>query len=84
MAHASQQSLDKIEELLTKVRRFIPIIKEKKRGIFYRKSQAFLHFHDNDQGIVADLKVEGKWQRWPSNNSEDWQQLIQQIELQLN
>jgi hypothetical protein len=29
---------------------------EKKRGIFYRKSAAFLHFHEDPSGLHADVR----------------------------
>ena len=32
-------------------------LKEKKLGIFYRKSKSFLHFHDDPAGTFADLTV---------------------------
>jgi hypothetical protein len=54
MRHARDQDLDRIDELLAQVRT-LPGLIEKKRGVFYRKSRAFLHFHDDPKGMFADI-----------------------------
>ena len=58
MKPAGDVALDAIEPLLREVR-LLPGLIEKKRGIFYRKSQAFLHFHEDAAGIFADIKLAG-------------------------
>jgi hypothetical protein len=30
---------------------------EKKRGVFYFKSRAFLHFHEDPKGMFADIRA---------------------------
>jgi hypothetical protein len=35
--------------------RTLPSLVEKKRGVFYRKSKPFLHFHEDPKGMFADL-----------------------------
>jgi hypothetical protein len=52
--HARDEDLDRIENLLVEVRA-LPGLKEKKRGVFYRKSRGFLHFHEDPKGMFADL-----------------------------
>ena len=32
---------------------------EKKRGVFYFKSRAFLHFHEDPKGMFADIREAG-------------------------
>ena len=54
MRHARDQDLDRIEDLLVQVRT-LPDLVEKKRGVFYRKSRAFLHFHEDPKGMFADI-----------------------------
>jgi hypothetical protein len=54
MRHARDQDLDRIEDLLVQVRT-LPGLKEKKRGVFYRKSRGFLHFHEDPKGMFADI-----------------------------
>jgi hypothetical protein len=52
--HARDQDLDRIDDLLAQVRT-LPGLVEKKRGVFYRKSRGFLHFHEDPKGMFADL-----------------------------
>lgn len=54
MRHARDQDLDRIDNLLVEVRKLAGIV-EKKRGVFYRKSKGFLHFHEDPAGMFADL-----------------------------
>jgi hypothetical protein len=54
MRHARDQDLDRLDGLLTQLRA-LPALIEKKRGVFYRKSRAFLHFHEDPRGMFADL-----------------------------
>lgn len=54
MRHARDQDLDRIDELLAQVRA-LPGLVERKRGVFYRKSRAFLHFHEDPKGMFADI-----------------------------
>ena len=56
MKHASEKTLNIISGLLMKIRT-LPGLKEQKTGIFYRKSKAFLHFHEDPKGIFADLRL---------------------------
>ena len=54
MKHATPAALDQLEPLLEAMRT-LPGLKEKKRGIFYRKSRGFLHFHEDPKGMFADI-----------------------------
>ena len=54
MKHATATALDRIEPLLTRLR-LLPL-KEKSRGVFYLKSKAFLHFHEDPAGLFADIR----------------------------
>jgi hypothetical protein len=54
MRHARDQDLDRVEDLLSQLRT-LPGLVEKKRGVFYRKSRAFLHFHEDPKGMFADI-----------------------------
>ncbi|MEX2205693.1 MAG: hypothetical protein WEF50_05640 [Myxococcota bacterium] len=59
MKHAGPQALDQLDDLLAKLRGQQALV-EKKRGTFYRKSSAFLHFHEDPDGLFADAKLAGK------------------------
>ncbi|MDO8802219.1 hypothetical protein [Phenylobacterium sp.] len=37
--------------------RALPGLTEKKRGVFYRKSRAFLHFHEDPEGLFGDVRA---------------------------
>ncbi|MES3029193.1 MAG: hypothetical protein V4820_15205 [Pseudomonadota bacterium] len=56
MKHAGEQALDALEALLVALRA-LPGMVEKKRGVFYRRSKAFLHFHEDPAGLFADLRA---------------------------
>jgi hypothetical protein len=78
MKHASDAALDALDSLLAEVRQCQGLI-EKKRGIFYRKSKAFLHFHEDPGGLFADLRQSDDWQRFPVNSPAEQEVLLQAI-----
>ena len=55
MKHAGEAALDQLEALLAELRA-LPGPVEKKRGVFYLKSKAFLHFHEDPAGLFADVR----------------------------
>lgn len=83
MKHAGQEDLDKLDHLLAEIRCH-PELKEKKRGIFYRKSNAFLHFHADQDQLFADLRAGDDWQRFPVNIPAEHKALLDQIAIALN
>jgi len=56
MRHAGPATLERIEPLLEELRARTAL-KEKRPGVFYLKSRAFLHFHDDDAGVFADVRL---------------------------
>ncbi|MEL6221661.1 MAG: hypothetical protein AAFR31_03345 [Cyanobacteria bacterium J06627_8] len=84
MKHANTETLEALADLLNRIRQHCPPIKEKKPGVFYLKSSAFLHFHDDPAGIFADLKTEGDWVRYPVNTAQDQTVLLAQIEERIH
>jgi hypothetical protein len=56
MKHAGPEALTSLEDVLSVVRQRDDLT-ERKPGIFYRKSNAFLHFHEDPAGLFADIKV---------------------------
>lgn len=56
MKHAGAQALDRLEPLLARLRGF-DALKERSRGVFYFKSRAFLHFHEDPAGLFADIRA---------------------------
>jgi hypothetical protein len=55
MKHATALALDELEPLLAKLRQ-LPGLTERSRGIFYVKSRAHLHFHEDPAGLFADIR----------------------------
>ena len=59
MKHISPERLAQLEPLLAALAE-IQGLKEKHRGVFYRvKGGAFLHFHEDDDDVYADVKLTG-------------------------
>jgi hypothetical protein len=54
MKHATSTALTGISARLDQIR-LKAGIKEKKLGIYYRRSKPFLHFHEDPAGLFADL-----------------------------
>jgi N-acetylglutamate synthase-like GNAT family acetyltransferase len=54
--HARAEDLVVIEPLLAEIRARSELI-ERSPGTFYRKSQAFLHFHEDPAGLFADVRL---------------------------
>jgi hypothetical protein len=59
MRHAGPTALDALEPLLVELRGFADL-REKGRGVFYVKSRAFLHFHEDPAGLFADIRAPGR------------------------
>ncbi len=62
MKHVSSGGLDELDDLLRELRG-MDNLKEKKRGVFYRGSRAFLHFHEDASGLYADVRIDADFER---------------------
>jgi hypothetical protein len=62
MKHAGRGALDRLEPVLTAIRE-LPALREKTRGTFYRGSRAFLHFHEDHEGLFADVRFGEDFER---------------------
>ena len=82
MKHAGDEALNSVEPLLKRIREY-DALSERGRGKFYRKSSAFLHFHEDPAGIFADLKVDGDWKRFPVNSSKEREKLLSEMAANL-
>jgi hypothetical protein len=56
MKHAGGGALAEIEPLLAQLRTVDGLV-ERRPGIFYRRSRAFLHFHEDPSGMYADVRL---------------------------
>jgi hypothetical protein len=70
MKHAGPQALDELEPLLREIRK-LEGLTEKKRGTFYHRGNAMLHFHEDPAGFFADLKVGGEFVRLAVNTKRE-------------
>jgi hypothetical protein len=75
MKHAGATALATIEPLLIELRK-LEGLAEKRPGVFYRKSVAFLHFHEDPAGMFADVRSDSEWQRLPVNTVAERRRLL--------
>ena len=76
--HARPAALDEIEPLLEQLRA-IPMLTEKKRGVFYTGSRAFLHFHEDPSGLHADVRLGAEFERFRVETPEERDALVDRI-----
>jgi hypothetical protein len=79
MKHATSAALTDLSGLLEQIRTR-DRLKEKKLGIFYRKSKSFLHFHEDPAGLCADLSAGANFDRYPVNTRQEWDVLLAAID----
>jgi hypothetical protein len=78
MRHASSEGLNQLEPLLAQLR-LVPGLVEKNRGVFYRKSRAFLHFHEDPSGLHADVRIGQEFERVRVESDAERQALLSRI-----
>jgi hypothetical protein len=82
--HATPDALDRIEPLLAELRA-ISGLAEKKRGVFYRRSRAFLHFHEDGADVYADVRLAGpEFERFRVSSRDEGDRLLSAIRAQLS
>lgn len=79
MKHASAQTLIQVMDLLTAIRAH-KVLTEKKPGIFYRKGQAFLHFHEDKAGMFMDIRDAADWLRLPATGAGAHEKCLQVLD----
>jgi len=77
--HAGPSTFARISLLLRELRAR-PQIEEKRPGVFYLKSRAFLHFHDDPSGIFADVLFTKDFVRVPVSSRSQQADLLEQID----
>ena len=78
MRHASAETLEEIEPLLHELRS-VPGLVEKSPGVFYRKSKAFLHFHEDPTGLHARRAVRRRVQHVRTETGGERRELMARI-----
>ena len=82
MRHARAEALDELEPLLAQLRA-VPGLRERSRGVFYRGSTAFLHFHEDPTGIHADVRLAGTFERFRAQTQKERAALVRRVEATL-
>ena len=70
MKHAGPDALNRLEPILREIRK-LEGVTEKKRGTFYYRGNALLHFHEDPAGFFADLKIDGEFVRLSVNSKRE-------------
>ena len=78
MKHAGSPALDRLEPLLTEIRA-VPGLVERSRGVFYRRSKAFLHFHEDPSGLYADIRRDAEFERYRVETAAERATLLRAI-----
>lgn len=82
MKHAGDETLDQLDPLLEKLRT-MDGLREKKRGVFYRRSKAFLHFHEDVAGLFVDVRCDDEFQRFPVSTNSQRAELLKRVRREL-
>jgi len=79
MKHAGAETLRRLAPLRQRLRT-VPGLVERKPGIFFVRSAAFLHFHEDPAGIFADVRVDGvSFERLPVSTAADEASLLAKV-----
>ena len=78
MKHAGSDALDSIEPMLEQIRR-VPGLTERSRGVFYKRSKAFLHFHEDPSGMHADVRFDDDFERYRVETSAEQEALLERL-----
>ncbi len=79
MKHAGPSTFARIPHLLGELRAR-PVLGEMRPGVFYLKSRAFLHFHDDPSGIFADVRLAEDFVRLPVTSRAQQSDLLERID----
>jgi hypothetical protein len=60
---ARTEALDELEPMHVELRA-LPELTERSRGVFYRGSRAFLHFHEDAAGHHVDVRLDTEFERF--------------------
>jgi hypothetical protein len=57
-----------------------PASSSKNRGVFYVRSTAFLHFHEDPSGLHADVRLGSEFSRFRVETEEERDELLTRIQ----
>jgi len=82
MRKARPDELIPHDEMLAKLRAHPELTEQRTVGTFHRGSHTFLHFHSDGTEVVADVKVDGEWERIVISD-RDGARLLQRVDVAL-
>ena len=83
MRHITAENSGRIEPLLEQIRSLDGLV-EKSPAHFYRKSQGFLHFHEDGDDVFADVRLEpGPFERVRVTTKAEQRRLVSRIRQSL-
>jgi hypothetical protein len=80
--HAGDEALDQLEPLLEALRT-MDALRENKRGVFYRRSKAFLHFHEDPTGLFVDVRCDGEFRRFAVGTKSQHNDVVARVRNEL-
>jgi hypothetical protein len=83
--HAGPDALQRLAPLLAQLRGVEGLV-EKSTGTFYRKSRAFVHFHEDPTGLYADVRLEadGDFTRLRVTTAAEQKRLMREVRTTLH
>lgn len=87
MRHVRESDLERLAAFLADLDAICaknPALKARKKGVYYMKSKAFLHFHEDAGELFADVKLDGiAFDRFNVSRRNDQHQLLRAIKDEL-
>ena len=78
MRHARGDALDRLEPVLAALRE-IESLRERSRGVFYRGSRAFLHFHEDHDDLFVDVRLQDDFERIRVTTAAEQADLLRRV-----
>jgi hypothetical protein len=83
MRRARPAALDALADLIASLRG-LDGMKETSRGVFYRGSKAFLHFHEDPEGLFCDVRLAADFERFRVSTAREQAALLKRVRAALN
>jgi hypothetical protein len=78
--HVTTAGLDVLDDVLSELRG-VDGLTEKSRGVFYRGSRAFLHFHEDPSGLYADVRLDADFERMRVTTKAERKRLLSVVRV---
>jgi hypothetical protein len=76
--HVTAAGLGQLDDVLCELRG-VEGLREKTRGVFYRGSRAFLHFHEDPSGLYADVRLGAEFERMRVTTKAERKRLLSAV-----